>query len=77
MIVIYRGVGLRTDLTRAGGTRDSSHGPGRNATQLFVPGIIAEQLGVEEDKVVPAASFTEDLGPRGGQRRPWKFRHAL
>jgi len=25
-------------------------------------GIIAEQLGVEEDKVVPAASFTEDLG---------------
>jgi acyl carrier protein len=25
-------------------------------------GIIAEQLGVEEDKVVPDASFTEDLG---------------
>jgi acyl carrier protein len=25
-------------------------------------GIIAEQLGVEEDKVVPSASFTEDLG---------------
>merc|ERR1719316_1941854 len=24
--------------------------------------IIAEQLGVEEDKVTPAASFTEDLG---------------
>jgi len=24
--------------------------------------IIAEQLGVEENKVVPAASFTEDLG---------------
>ena len=32
-------------------------------------GIIAEQLGVEEDKVVPGASFTDDLGPRGGQRR--------
>ena len=29
-------------------------------------GIIAEQLGVEEDKVVPGASFTDDLGPRGG-----------
>ena len=29
----------------------------------------AEQLGVEEDKVVPGASFTDDLGPRGGQRR--------
>jgi acyl carrier protein len=25
-------------------------------------GIIAEQLGVDEDKVVPSASFTEDLG---------------
>merc|ERR1712093_948852 len=25
-------------------------------------GIIAEQLGVEEDKVTPNASFTEDLG---------------
>jgi len=25
-------------------------------------GIIAEQLGVDEDKVVPTASFTEDLG---------------
>jgi acyl carrier protein len=25
-------------------------------------GIIAEQLGVDEDKVVPGASFTEDLG---------------
>ena len=25
-------------------------------------GIIAEQLGVEEDKVVPGASFTDDLG---------------
>jgi len=27
-----------------------------------VKGIIAEQLGVELDTVVPAASFTEDLG---------------
>jgi len=27
-----------------------------------VKGIIAEQLGVELDSVVPAASFTEDLG---------------
>jgi len=27
-----------------------------------VKGIIAEQLGVEIDTVVPAASFTEDLG---------------
>ena len=27
-----------------------------------VKGIIAEQLGVELDAVVPAASFTEDLG---------------
>merc|ERR1719356_810843 len=25
-------------------------------------GIIAEQLGVDEDKVTPGASFTEDLG---------------
>merc|ERR1712159_551470 len=25
-------------------------------------GIIAEQLGVDEDKVVPTASFMEDLG---------------
>ena len=27
-----------------------------------VKGIIAEQLGVELDSVVPGASFTEDLG---------------
>ena len=33
---------------------------GSRATQ--VKGIIAEQLGVELDSVVPGASFTEDLG---------------
>ena len=31
-------------------------------SRLQVKGIIAEQLGVELDSVVPAASFTEDLG---------------
>ena len=32
------------------------------ATAERVKGIIAEQLGVEEDEVTPEASFTDDLG---------------
>ena len=41
---------------------------GRASTQLFseledkVKGIIVEQLGVDADKVVPEASFIDDLG---------------
>ena len=33
------------------------------AVEARVKKIIAEQLGVEEDDVIPEAKFVEDLGP--------------
>ncbi len=34
----------------------------KDAIKDKVNSIIAEQLGVEQDEVIPAASFTDDLG---------------
>jgi len=44
------------------GKRQAALGVGGDDIEGKLKGIIAEQLGVDADKVVPDASFTEDLG---------------
>merc|ERR1719201_2372168 len=44
------------------GRKQAAFGVGGDDIEGKLKGIIAEQLGVDEDKVVPGASFTEDLG---------------
>jgi acyl carrier protein len=52
----------RSSVAASSPLQTRARGPRMDEVEDKVKGIIAEQLGVEMDTVVPGASFTEDLG---------------